>query len=183
MTWETLSTRTVYENRWIRVREDEVAGPGGPGIYGVVTVRHPSVFVVALDDDDRVCLVTIDRYATRGPSIEVPAGGTDGDDPLVGAQRELREEAGLVAESWIEIGRMNALNGIADAPEHVFLARGLRIAARPDEIAASQQEEGIADVQWVPFADALRMIGDGRMSDGESIAALAFAAVHLGRIG
>ncbi|KAA9111038.1 NUDIX domain-containing protein [Microbacterium rhizomatis] len=182
MAWQTRSSRTVYENRWMHVREDEVAGPDGAGIYGVVTVRNPAVFVVAIDEHDRVCLVTVDRYATGGPSIEVPAGGTDGEDALVGARRELLEETGIVAEEWVEIGRMNALNGLADAPEHVFLARELRRGASDDEVSASQHEEGIAEVRWMPFADVLRLIGDGGISDGETIAAIAFAAIHLGRV-
>ncbi|WP_375384942.1 NUDIX domain-containing protein [uncultured Microbacterium sp.] len=182
MAWQTRSTRTVYENRWMHVREDEVVGPGGAGIYGVMTVRHPAVFIVALDDDDRVCLVTVDRYATGGPSIEVPAGGTDGEDPLVGARRELLEEAGVIADEWVEIGRMNALNGLAHAPEHVFLARGLRTGAEADAISAAQEEEGIAEVQWMPFSDVVGLIGAGEITDGETIGAIAFAAIHLGRL-
>lgn len=179
--WETLATRTVYENRWMHVREDEVRGPGGRGIYGVVTVRHPAVFIVAVDERDRVGLVTVDRYATGGASLEVPAGGTDGEDPLVGAQRELLEEIGMRADSWTEIGRMNALNGLADAPEHVFLATGLHAATGAAELAATQQEEGIAAVEWLAFDEVLRLIRDGRVSDGETVAAIAFAAIHLGR--
>lgn len=72
---------------------------------------------------------------------------------------------------------MNALNGIADAPEHVFLARGLTTA----DATTSQREEGIDAVRWVPFADALRLVADGEISDGETIAALAFAGIRLGR--
>ncbi|MGL4257901.1 MAG: NUDIX domain-containing protein [Microbacterium sp.] len=180
MAWQTLASRTVYENRWIRVREDDVLGPGGPGIYGVVEMRHPAVFVVAVDDADRVCLVRLDRYSTGESSLEVPAGGTDGEDPLAAAQRELREETGMIADEWLEIGRMNALNGIADAPEHVFLARRLHPESG-DLASASQHEEGIEAVEWMPFSVLVQMIGRGEISDGESIAAIALAAVHLGR--
>lgn len=176
MAWSTRSSRTVYENRWIRVREDEVTGPDGDGIYGVVQIQQPAVFVVALDDDDRVCLVELERYTT-GRSLEVPAGGSDGEDPLVAAQRELREESGVTAARWDYLGRMNALNGIADAPEHVFLARDLSIA----DATSSQREEGIEAVRWVPFADALGLIADGTITDGETIAALAFAGIRAGR--
>jgi hypothetical protein len=67
MTWQTRASRTVYENRWIRVEENDVVGPHGEGIYGVVEMQHPAVFVVAVDDDDRVCLVSLERYTTGPP--------------------------------------------------------------------------------------------------------------------
>lgn len=178
MAWQTDGSRTVYENRWIRVREDAVRGPHGAGIYGVVEVRSDAVFIVALDEHDRVLLVELDRYATGRRSIEVPAGGSDGDAPLLAAQRELLEETGYAADSWELVGGMDALNGIAHAPEHVFLARELR---RASDAAATQQEEGIAAVRAVPFAEVLRMIAEGVIRDGETIAALALVGVRLGR--
>ena len=177
MTWQTRSTHEVYGNRWIRVREDAVTGPAGRGIYGVVEMRHPAVFVVAVDDEQRVCLVAVDRY-TVGSSLEVPAGGSDGEDALHAARRELVEEAGVTASEWESLGVMNALNGIAVAPEHVFLARGIGTV---QDAAHTQAEEGIDAVHWVPFADALAMIADGRITDGETIAALAYAGIRLGR--
>jgi 8-oxo-dGTP pyrophosphatase MutT (NUDIX family) len=175
--WRTTSTRTAYENQWIRVREDEVVRPDGePGLYGVVEVRHPAVFVVALTEADEVVLITVDRYTT-GVSVEVPAGGTDGEDPLAAAQRELLEETGYTAADWTQVGSMQALNGVCEAAELVFLARGLTLAE-----ATGHHEEGISDVRAVPFAEVLAMVGRGVISDGETVAALMYAAVHLGRV-
>lgn len=185
MGWVTRSSETKYENAWIRVREDRITGPSGAeGIYGVVSMQHPAVFIVAMDEFDRVCLVTIDRY-TVGTTVEVPAGGSDGEDPLVAAKRELREETGFEAGEWIPLGGMQALNGIAEAAEHVFLARGLRPIA-PDDAATgdasgTQAEEGIHAVSWVPFEDVLAMIAEDTITDGETIAAIAKAGIRLGR--
>ena len=180
MAWQTLASRTVYENRWIRVREDDVIGPGGPGIYGVVEMRHPAVFVVAVDESDRVCLVRLERYATGGPSLEVPAGGTDGEDPLAAAQRELREETGLIAEDWLEVGRMNALNGVASAPEHVFLARRLRseaggLALR-DATGGGHRRSGMDAVLGARAADRPRRHERWGVDRGDRT-----GLVHLGR--
>ena len=64
------------------------AGGTGLNLTGAI-LNAPAVFVVAMDEDDRVCLVELERYTT-GRSLEVPAGGSDGEDPLVAAQRTAR---------------------------------------------------------------------------------------------
>lgn len=179
MTWPVLSSRTVYDNPWITVVEDTVTRPdGSEGIYGVIELRNDAVFVVAVTEDDEVLLVTVDRH-TVGESIEVPAGGTDGEDALIAAKRELLEETGYAADSWRRIGRMSALNGICRANEVVFLATGARQVA---SAAAAQEEEGIRRVQAVPFPDVMRMVRDGEIGDGETVAALFYAAIELGRV-
>lgn len=179
MPWPVVSTENVYENPWISVREDVVTTPGGgEGLYGVVTVRNDSVFVVALTEADEVLLVDVDRH-TVGPSLEVPAGGSDGEDPLLAAQRELLEETGHEAGRWVPLGRLNALNGVCEAPEHFFLARDLTLVS---DDRAAQAAEGIGAVRRVPVSEVLDLVARGGITDGESVAALMLALVHLGRV-
>lgn len=178
MPWQTRASRTVYENRWIRVREDDVVRPdGGDGIYGVVEVRHPAVFVVPVTDADEVVLVRMRRHTMDRETIEVPAGGTDGEEPLLAAQRELREETGLEAGSWEDLGEVWSLNGVAHAPGRMFLARDLR-PADSDDMAA----EGISEVLTLSWSEIIAMVRRGEIIDGETLAPLLSAAVALGKL-
>src|SRR5690349_11954310 len=92
--WQTLHSRTVYQNAWIRVREDQVTRPDGtPGIYGVVELK-PSIGVVVLNDADQIALVGQWRYVHGRFSWEIPTGGSCvGDETILdAARRELVEE-------------------------------------------------------------------------------------------
>ena len=174
--WETKTSREVYANAWIRVLEDETVRPdGSDGIFGVVEVRQPAVFVVAVTDADEIVLVTIDRYTT-GAGIEVPAGSSDeGEEPETTARRELREETGYSAESLTWLGRHWANNGVARAEVVVFLARDLSLHA-----AEGQEAEGITGAAAYPWSDVRRMLRDGTITDSESVGALMLAALELG---
>ena len=166
--WRTEASKTVYENRWIRVREDQVIRPDGkPGIYGVIEIR-PSIGVVAINERDEVALVGQWRYSVNRYSWEIPRGGSHpGErDMLEVAKRELTEEAGVVAECWKNLGPVDVCNGVADDVQTLYLATGLSVTdTRPDP------EEDIT-VEWKPFEEAVRMAIDGRITEVCSIAAI-----------
>jgi 8-oxo-dGTP pyrophosphatase MutT (NUDIX family) len=173
--WQQKSSREVYANNWIRVVEDEVVRPDGTdGLYGVVELRHPAVFVVPVLDDGRILMVHVDRYTT-GTSWEVPAGGSDGQDLQQAAERELREETGRTAGRWDHLGGQWSLNGVARSRCELFLARDLtRATDRVDE------GEGIVDVGEFTWAEVRELLRTGQLEDGESAGALLRAAVELG---
>jgi 8-oxo-dGTP pyrophosphatase MutT (NUDIX family) len=166
----------VYENAWIKVREDQVLSPSGkPGIYGVVEPRI-AVGVVALTDAHEIFLVGQYRYPLDVYSWEIPEGGGEEDEPaLVTAQRELREETGLLATSWDTLGaEVHVSNCHSSERGFLFIARGLTQAeAAPDETELLQLKK-------VPFRDALKMVEDGTITDGLSIIAILKTARLLG---
>lgn len=167
--WRRHSRTVAYENPWITVWHDEVTRPDGePGIYGVVHFPSVAVGVVALDTEDRVVLVGQFRYTLDVWSWEIPEGGVPFDeDPLAGAKRELREETGIEAREWVELARVHLSNSVSDEGGILYLATGLEQGeARPDGT-----ETGI-EVRRVPFAEALAMTLDGRITDGLSVVAL-----------
>ena len=174
--WLRHSRRVAYENAWITVWHDEVARPDGePGVYGIVHFANLAVGVVAIDENDRVLLVGQHRYALDEYSWEIPEGGVpDGESALEGARRELREETGVDATDWVEIGRSHLSNSVSDELAVLFLARGLRSG-----IATPEGTEAI-DVRWLPFDDALAMTLEGRITDALTV--LAIQRVALDRI-
>ena len=162
------SRRVAYENPWITVWHDDVTRPdGSPGIYGVVHFENLAAGVLAMDDQDRVVLVGQHRYTLDEVSWEIPEGGVPPDEtPLLGIQRELREETGLTATDWRELCRLDLSNSVTDERAILFAATGLTAGdAEPDPT------ESIV-VRWVPFTEALAMTLDGRIRDVLSVVAI-----------
>jgi 8-oxo-dGTP pyrophosphatase MutT (NUDIX family) len=175
--WRRLSRDVAYENQWITVWHDDVTRPdGGPGIYGVVHFGSVAVGVVPIDDHDEVTLVGQYRYTLDAWSWEIPEGGVPfGEDPLDGARRELREETGIEAAEWREIGRFHLSNSISDESAVAYVATNLTLGdASPDETEA-------LEVRRVPFDEALAMTLDGRITDALSV--LALQRIGLARLG
>lgn len=176
--WVRRRRTIAYENPWIRVAHDEVTRPDGtPGIYGLIQMRHAAVGVVALDDQDRVVLVRQHRYALDHLSWEIPEGGVPRDEqPLDGARRELREEAGVEADTWHELGKVHLSNSITDEVGTLFLATGLGTV--PQELEPSEAD---LEVEWMPFETALAMVLDGRITDALSVIAIQRVALERSR--
>lgn len=173
--WTRLSSRGVYENPWIRVREDQVIRPDGrPGIYGVVEMKNRAVGVVPLGDAGDTWLVGQYRYPLDQYSWEIPEGGASTDGRTVDeAGRELREETGIEAARWTYLGEAHLSNSVTDELACVFLAEGLTFG-EPNPEGTEQLE-----LRRLPLARAFDMAMTGEISDALSIVGLARAHHYL----
>ncbi len=172
-----LDSELVFEGRAWDVRSDTVAYGGGRIVRHYVD--HPgAAAVVALDDEDRVLLIQQYRHPIRMRDWEIPAGLLDiaGESPLVAAQRELAEEADLVASSWEPLVSIFTTPGGNDEIVHLFLARGLRPAGR---VHAREDEEADIRLEWLPLADAAAGILAGRIRNGILAVGVLAAAERL----
>lgn len=176
--WTRLRSRAIYENPWIRVREDDVLRPdGSPGIYGTVHFKNIAVAVVPIDAQGRVILVGQHRYPFDRYFWEVPEGGCpEGrEKPEEAAVRELREETGYVAGRWDYLGALVLSNACSDENGHLFLARDLTPGAQDPDA-----DEQLA-VKAVDFQEAWRMAMEGELTESLTVAALARARYFLDR--
>ncbi|PVG80894.1 NUDIX hydrolase [Nocardioides gansuensis] len=167
--WPVVSSRDVHRDSWVvAVREDVVTRPSDPDDRFVrLSVEHPgAVVVLAVDADERVLCLRQYRHTSQHDFVELPAGLRDaGDEPPVEtAKRELREEAELQATSWQLMLSTYASAGITSEVHEIFLARGLSHAPRGD--FAMLHEEAEMEVFWVPMADLLEAVLDGRVRQG-----------------
>lgn len=175
MSIRTLSSREVYRNRWLRVREDQIErSNGAKGIYGVVDKDDCAVILPL--DGDTIYLVEQYRYPIGERVLEFPQGGweTSGVNPEELARGELREETGLVAASMTQLGTLWIAYGFAKQRQHVFLATGLSHAGTdPDP------EEHDLVLKATTVAEFERMLLDGTIQDACTISAWGLYKVWL----
>lgn len=141
------------------VRTDTIVFPGGHRVDRDV-IDHPgAVGVVALDDTGAVLLIRQYRHPIRGYLFELPAGLRDaeGEDPLVTAQRELAEEAGLHADRWdVLVDYFNSPGGSTEA-FRCYLARGLTALPHGRQLTGEAEEVHLPQV-WVPLDEAVDLV-------------------------
>lgn len=111
--WKVRSTREVHRDPWLALTVDDVVRPDGTaGTFSVVRII-PGVCVLALDDQEFVHLAEEFRYAAGRMSLEAVGGGVDaGEDAAAAAKRELKEELGIEAAEWADLGVVNRQPGV-----------------------------------------------------------------------
>jgi 8-oxo-dGTP pyrophosphatase MutT (NUDIX family) len=165
----------VYENPWLRFEAHEIVHPTGvAGEHGVVVT--PRASAVILVDGDDVLLTRQARFAIDRVVLEAIKGGRhEGEDGLACAQRESREEAGVVAARWTSLGMTFEIPSIVEEPVELFLGEGLAPARLPPEAVER------IEVVRMRFAEALEACVDGRIDDAVTAMALVRARAVLER--
>ena len=173
--WTKLSSKTLYDNPWITVIEDQVLNPnGGEGIYGTVQFKNLAIGIIPLDENQNTWLVGQYRYPLNEYSWEIPMGGGPLNiDPLESAKRELKEETGLTAKHWQQFIKIHTSNSVTNEVGYGYLAMDLT----QGETEFEESEDLV--IKKMPFDAAYEMCLNGEITDSLSLAAIMKAKTLL----
>lgn len=169
-----LSTTRHFKGRVIEVNVERVELPNG-SVADLEIIHHPGgAAVVAINEQREICLLRQFRHAAGEWLWELPAGKIDNrEPPLETAQRELEEEAGVIAGQWQDLGNIVSSPGVFTEVVHLFLATGLRPAPTRHE------EHEVLEIHWKPLREVLRMATCGEIRDGKSLVGIFRAAAQV----
>ena len=174
MAERTISTGRPFAGRLISVRVDRVELANGRTATREI-VEHPGAVGILAWDGSRLALVRQWRHPAGQAMLEIPAGTLDpGEAPRATAERELGEECGLAATTWKRGPSFFTAPGFCTERLTLFLATELR----EDTFESPEDEE--LEMEWLPLAEAIAAIEDGRVIDAKSVAGILWLAHRLG---
>jgi 8-oxo-dGTP pyrophosphatase MutT (NUDIX family) len=164
---------TVFQGRVITVNVEQVLLPNGETARYEIVYHPGGAAIVAVDSEQRVCLLRQYRPAAKGWVWELPAGRLEpGEPPQDTARRELVEESGCEAGHWEELGSILSSPGVFAETIHLYLARDLR------PVASQHEPHEVMEVHWVPLEQAVAQALSGEIQDGKTIVGLLRASVR-----
>ncbi|HTJ61159.1 MAG TPA: NUDIX hydrolase [Candidatus Saccharimonadales bacterium] len=176
--WRILERRVLLERPpWFTVGEQDVELPDGEVLrgYNWITMRSFAI-VVPLLDGGRTILARSYKLGVNAISLSLPAGYLEeGEEPLDGAKRELREETGHESSEWLPLGRYVVDGNYGSGYMHAFIAKAAAKVCEPNSGDHEEQE-----LLVMPFGDALAKLRSGEVAQLSTAAALGLAAIALG---
>jgi ADP-ribose pyrophosphatase len=171
--WKTLTTRPIYQNKWMSLREDIAEMPDGRNtIYGVCTFGR-AVGVLPFVNQDSVVLVRQYRYVQQeNHRWEMPTGNIlPTETPEEAAQRELSEEAGYQAGKLVPVNIFYTSKSICDETAYLFLGYDLTQRSLPPD------DTEFLELQTFKFDEVLRMVRSSEIRDAMTVIAVMEAAL------
>lgn len=167
LTEHTLHSETVYRGRLLHAKRDQVRLPDGKESSREYLIHPGAAVIVPVFDNGDILLERQHRYPLRRDFIELPAGKLDPDEgELECAQRELTEETGYVADTWQYMATIYPCIGYSDERLVFYRASGLR------HVGDKLDHDEFLEILRVPMAEALAMVGDGRICEGKTVMGL-----------
>ncbi len=174
--YQRIAQRDVYSNQWIAVQAHDIVHPSGVRGEHLLVVTAPPVAIV-VDDDGDLLFAKQPRFGAQAEMVELVKGGSASEEtPLEAAQRELREELGVVAARWEELGDLHEIPSIMAHPVKLFLATEV------EHVVDDQEEIESIELVRLPAQHAIAAAAAGRLSDAVTAAALLRYAVRTGRL-
>lgn len=162
-----LASETIFEGRIIRVCRDTVELEDGKRTTREVVHHSGGVTVVALTETEEVYVVRQYRYPYQDVLLEIPAGKLEpGEDPLEAAKRELKEEIGVVAEQYEDLGKLYPTVAYDDEVIHMYLATGLT------EVGQQLDDGEFLVAEKIPLSKLVEEIVANKVRDSKTQAAV-----------
>jgi ADP-ribose pyrophosphatase len=177
--WRLMASERIFSSSWYCLRQDEI-GIAGNSIIKYTYVDHPgSVFIVPITLQNEILLIHSYRYTIDEWIWEIPAG-TMADRMDVDAKEvaaaELAEETGAVAEELELVGEFFLSNGFANCKAKYFIGWNV-VVKQAQELDVGEE---IGKIEKVPLGEAVAMVLDGRIADGDSALGILIAALRIG---
>ena len=171
---KTLSSKTVYKNKWMEITEDITEKDNKKRMYAHILTTD-SVFIVPVNDKNEIAMINLYRYPIKEISWEVPAGSIDeGETKETAAQRELQEETGYISNKFTYINRHHSYVAFSNEVGYVFLAENLEKTGNNQ-----MTEEGITKLKFFSWEKVFEMIRGGEITDTNTISPLFMIFLYL----
>ena len=179
--WILLRSQYLFRSKWFNLRQDQLQLSDNKQ-FSYTYVEHPgAVFIVPITEKLEVILIHSYRYSIDRWCWEIPAGSLGDQDKLSPsdvAHKELAEEIGGETETLKSLGCYYMANGFASLENHFFIAYNTKISLKSQKEAT----EVIKEIKIIPIEQALKMIQNGEINDGESAFAMLLAFMEMRRI-
>jgi ADP-ribose pyrophosphatase len=174
MKFETIHSQIMYQGRAFKVRQDEVRLPGGGSTRLDIVEHSGAITILPLDTANNIWFVRQYRHAASEFLLELPAGTLEqGELPLEAAQREIREEIGMAAETLTLLGEFFLAPGYSTEYMYIYLATGLYPAP------LQQDEDEFLSIEKIPVSQIHRLMAEGTLRDAKSLVGLFLGRSYL----